>query len=723
MAKQADVSGTVKDFLAARLGEFQTANTAEDGQRAEGKIDLEFLNLKQWGKEKAAREDSGKPTLTIDQIGEPYRQLVGALRKAHPGIQVAPVDNGADKVTAERYQGAIRHIERTGGAKPAREEAFKGCVGPGWGYYRLYADWDYQDGAQDPAALFDQCIKYQPIENQFTVFRDPSCPIHEPWKARFCILVEDIPTDEFTRRWPDAITPNASTVFEASGMAMPDWHPTTSVRVADCFYLETVKGEEIALLDDGSTAPAKAVPVGRTVVQKRIPVQTIVKLAKITAAEILEGNDEKTGGREEPWPFIPVVPMYGEAITVDGKRYLRGIVRAARDPQRMYNYQNSELVYELALSPKSKVIMAEGQMEGYEAMWKNAPSSAHPALFYKPTALNGERVPEPHVAQFTDPAKIQALVVAINQHKADLRSTTGWYDATDPNRKNADQSGRAIQARKDAQAEGSVNFFESFSVAMLFEAMLLIGAHGRPGAIARLYNRKGRGIRIAGLEDETTSETLKIGDPYQTDDGKTAYFEWGAGRYDLAVSIGASYGTRRQEAAFAQIELMKALPEQMSAAMAPMAVRNMDWPGASEIADRLDATLPPEIRGDKDKKNAIPPEAMKAIQEAHQMVDMLTQQLNQATEAIKTDEVKRTAEVQKVQAIEANKLQIAQIEAESAALKVRADVMIALAGLDVKEGTAALQEETKRLAKLADLHIEAEQLTIQGKPQGGETVQ
>lgn len=706
------LSPTALEFLKLALERWRSAETAESDLRTEGELDLQFLNLEQWDATIKNDRGTSRPSLTIDQIGEPYRQLVGQFRRAHPGIEISPVDNGADQETAERYQGAIRHIETTGGAKAAREEAFKGAVGPGWGYYRLYADWDYNDQSSDPKALFDQCIKYQAIENQFTVFRDPACPLHEPWKARFCLLIEDIPKEEFKSRWPKAIA-SSQEAMTATGMTLPDWYPETSVRVADYFYLEQVDLPEVAELEDGSVVPVAQVPAGATIRQKRIPKQTIVKLAKITGAEVIEGNAEKSAGREEPWPFIPVVPMFGESLTVKGKRSLRGIVRAARDPQRMYNYQNSELVYELALAPKSKVIMAEGQDEGYEDMWKNAATTPFGALKYKPTSLNGERVEGPRIAQFTDPAKIQALVIAINQHKADLRSTTGWYDTTDPNRKNSDQSGRAILARKDAQTEGSVNYMESGASALRFEAMLLLGA------IPKLYNRPGRGIRIAGLEDDTKSETMVIGQAYPTKDGNgQAFFAWGAGRYDITVDIGASYGTRRQEAASWQLELMKVLPPEMAAAMAPVAVRNMDGPGNKEIADRLDRTLPPNVRGDEKNGKQLPPEVTQAIQQRDQMIDMLTQQLQKATESIKTEEVKRDGEMQKTQMVEDTKLRVAQVQAESAAEKNRVDAMIAYAQLDADGGKVALQEETKRLLKLADLHLQAEQVLAQPSGNG-----
>ena len=718
-------------LLTLALTRWQSAETAEHELRLEGETDLQFLNLQQWDSTILSQRGPERPALTIDQIGEPYRQIVGQFRRAHPGIQISPVDNGADQDTAERYQGAIRHIEATGGAKAAREEAFKGCAGPGWGFYRLYTEFEYsQDGRipDDPAAVFDQCIKYQPIENQFTVFRDPSTPIHEPWKCGWALQIEDVPLEAFKSRWPGRLT-TAQDAFAATGLALPDWFPEGSVRVADYFYLEAVPQPEMALLSDGRALPvpqaeaelaaqrmASQPPAGAvlglsmpsasaalTIVQRHTPTRQAVKRAKISGAEILEGEGQDgegrpTTGREEPWPFIPIVPMWGEALTVKGKRTVRGIVRAARDPQRMYNYQNSELVYELALAPKSKVIMAEGQDEGYEDLWKRAPSEAFPALKYKPTSLMGQPVPPPQVAHYTDSTKIQALVVAINQHKSDLRSTTGWYDATDPNRKNADQSGRAILARKESQTEGSINFMESASQAIRFEAMLLLGA------IPKLFNRPGRAIRIAGLEDDTASETLTIGQPVTKPDGSPGYFQWGAGRYDIRVDIGASYGTRRQEASTFQIELMKVLPPEMSAAMAPIAVRNMDGPGNREIADRLDRTLPAQIRTDPAKGS----DPRQLAQENAQLKQVLQQHeavIKGLQEAVQQEMVKAEADVKKEQTAEAGKLAIERLKAEVEAMKVRADLIKLTAELDADAGKIALQEETKRLLKAADLSL------------------
>lgn len=641
-------------FITKALTQWRTADTAEGGgagsMRYEGLLDQKFLNLQQWDEnDERDRLAANKPTLVIDQIGEPYRQLTGQLRRARPAIQINPVDNGADIDTAEVFQGLYRHIEVTGGAKPARDEAAKGMCGPGWGYYRVITEFEYDnaDPTRQPGPeLFDQCIKYQPIENQFTVFRDPSCPLHEPWKARFTLVIENVPTDTVKEKWPHAKV-TSQEAFAATGVSTPEWFPEGSVRVADYFYVEETDGLPIALLADGRAVPLELAPPNVAILQKRTPKIRKVKLAKITGAEILEGNDDLTAGRDFPSDYIPVIPMYGESLVVDGKRTLRGIVRAARDPQRMYNYQNSELVYELALAPKSKVIMAEGQDEGYEQMWEQAPVKAFPALKYKPTSLLGQPVAPPSIAQFTDATKIQALTVAINQHKADLRSTTGWYDATDPGRKNTDQSGKAILARKEAQSEGSVNYTENFGNALHYEAMVVMSM------IPRIYNRTGRILRIVGLEDDTKTEEVTVGQPrkgkQKQQRGVQGIFAWGAGRYDVTISIGASYSTRRQEAAEVQLELMKVLPPPMAAAMAPSAVANMDWPGAREVSERLKRALPPELQ-DNDEQDEDDPELLKQqLMAAEQKSQEMMQVIQQLQEAVKTDQVKAEADLQKTQ--------------------------------------------------------------------------
>jgi hypothetical protein len=715
--KKIEPTGDDKNaFLITALNQWRSADSAESGGegslRFEGELDLQFLNLQQWDpNDERDRLASDKPALVIDQIGEPYRQLTGQLRRAKPSIQINPVDNGADVDTAEIYQGLYRHIEMTGHAKAARDEAAKGMCGPGWGYYRLITDFEYdstealqpgEDGAL-PAHLFDQCIKYQPIENQFTVFRDPACPLYEPWKARFALVIEAVPEDTFKRDYPNAKCTRQD-AFSATGIASPEWFPEGYVWVADYFYVEETDGLPLAMLQDGRIVPLELAPEGVPILQRRTPKIRTVKLAKISACEILEGNEDKTAGRDFPSDYIPIIPMYGESLVVKGKRTIRGIVRAARDPQRMYNYTSSEIVYELALSPKSKALIPFGGDEDLQEMWKQAPVKAFPGLYYNAYDKTGRQLPPPVVAQFTDPAKIQALSVNLSQHKADLRSTTGWYDATDPNRKNSDQSGRAILARKEAQAEGAANYLENFGAALKYEAMVVLSM------IPRVYNRVGRVLRIVGLEDQTDSKDVTYGHPMKPSKaGKMVQkaFQWGTGRYDITVDIGAGASTRRQESAEAQIELMKVLPEQMAAVMAPSAVRQMDWPGARETAKQLERTLPPEVRGEEEGNED--PATLKAnLQQAQTQMQEMGQVIQGLQQAVKTDQVKAEADLQKTQQSDQTKAAMAQednaVKLQIAQMEIESQERIEAAKLAAERELA----EMKLAADLEKVRIQAE---------------
>ena len=698
MAKKKAKAEPVSDgltFIQQAMKRWETANTAEAKMRLEGEIDGQFLNLDQWDKaDKDARESSGKPTLTIDQIGEPFRQGVGQMRGAKPTIQVNPVDSGADQDTAEVFQGLIRHIEITGGAKAARDESFKSAFGIGLGYHRILAEFANVD-QDNPEAIFDQSLRYQAIDNPFIVFMDPATPPHRPEESRFCHVIEDIPKDEFERRWPGKLA-TSQDAFSATGISMPEWFPEGSVRVSDYYYVEEGPDPtlpEYALLADGQVVPAAEIPEGAEVVQRRHPISRTVRLAKITGAEILEGEGEQpTEGRKQDCQYIPVIPMYGESMVVKGQRTRRGIVRSARDSQRQYNYHNSELTYELALAPKSKVIMAEGQDEGYEKMWEMAPTQAFPALKYRPVSLLGQPVPAPQIAQFTDSAKIQSLVVAINQNKADLRSTTGWYDATDPGRRNADQSGKAILARKESQSEGAITYKENFGQALMYEALVLLDW------IPKVYARPGRVLRIVGLEDESKRDTVTVGADRETRDGVRGIFEWGAGRYDVTVSIGASYTSRRQEGANQQIELMKILDPQMRAAMAPITIRNMDWPGARETADQVEKVLPPELRADEgrpDGEEPDPQQLMQAIQQAQAKEQEMMQVIQGLQKAISEKQVEAESAMAKQQAADQVKMQIEQGKAQIEQMKVQASERAEAMALLMKQAAQESADSVK----------------------------
>ena len=74
-----------------------------------------------------------------------------------------------------------------------------------------------------------------------------------------------------------------------------------------------------------------------------------------------------------------------------------------------------------------------------------------------------------------------------------------------------------------------------------------------------------------------------------------AVYDLAAGKYDLTVEAGPSFTTRREEAASQMIELIRAFPE-AAPVLGDLLAKNLDWPGADEIAQRLKALLPPQLQ-------------------------------------------------------------------------------------------------------------------------------
>lgn len=696
----------VQVFLHTARQRWLTANEAEADNRKEGLTDLQFLNLDQWPPEiRKARDTPGqeRPCLTIDQIGEPYRQLTNKVRQARSSIRILPEDGEANKKTAERLQELIRGIEYASDAQIAYVTAFEGAVGPGWGYARIRGEYE------DATASRDQVIKIDAIENQFSTWIDPAAKEPDRRDMRFAFVAEAMPTDAYTDKYGESMAATGSReLFQGIGANWQDWFPEGRIIVAEYYYRDD---DSVILveLDNGMVLKKSEAPKELKIVEEWTATTPIVKWAKINGLEILEGNEEKTAGRRIPGTTIPIRPCFGQQLNVDGKRVVRGLVRAARDPQQMYNYNNSALVEDLALVPKTKMLLAEGQEEGHELELQQSLNAPTPYIRYKPTSLGDKLVPAPSVTQFTDPSKIQSLVIAINQNKADLRSTLSFYDPSDPSRKNTDQSGKAILARKAELDQGNTGYLENYSRFLTSMGKLLLEW------IPEIYDRPGRVMRGMDLEDNPTF--MMLNQPYRKNHeglpeavdptamalggGQNAYehIDLTKGAYGVKVTVGASYLTMRQEAAENGLKLMEVLPTQ-APSFADVVVRNLDGPGNEEIADRLKRQLPPQITGGEDRSHESNPEQLQAaIAQAKQKEQEMLTVIRGLQEAIKIDQAKIEGELAKVQTSAQAEGQQAQ---RSDAVKIR------IAEMDNE--TKLLLEDKKIAADLAlaRLKIEAD---------------
>ena len=581
---------------------FVTSSDAESDIRKAALDDLEFRAGDQWPDEiKRQRYNDQRPCLTINQIPQFIRQITNDQRQNRPSIQINPVDSEADPDTAEVLEGMVRHIEYDSGADAAYDTAFQAAVTGGFGYFRI-------NTAYTDSGSFEQDIKILRIRNAFTVYFDPSCKEPDYSDAMYAFIVETLSKDEFKEQYPDATLSNMGE-WNSTG---DGWISKDECRVAEYFYREAktktlyeVDGEVVDKLPEGKTAN-----------KTRTTQQYSVKWVKMTGDEVLESTD---------WPgkWIPIIPVLGDELDIDGKRILEGIVRNAKDPQRQYNFMSSATTETIALAPKAPFIGVAGQFENFESDWQRANISNVPFLQYNNISVNGQPSPAPQRQTF-NPA-IEATTNAMMQSSQDLKAVTGIYQAALGAQGN-ETSGKGILARQQQSHGANFHFVDNLSRSLRHGGRIIVDL------IPHIYDTE-RVMRIIGEDGKQSTVQLKPGAQEEQQEMGQAVkkiFDVTVGKYDVTVNTGPSYQTKRQEAVASQMQLVASFPQIMPVA-GDIMVRNMDWPGAEEIADRMEKMLPPQLQ---ENEGQLPPQVQQQVAQLTQQNQMLTQELQKATEEI-----------------------------------------------------------------------------------------
>jgi hypothetical protein len=178
--------------------------------------------------------------------------------------------------------------------------------------------------------------------------------------------------------------------------------------------------------------------------------------------------------------------------------------------------------------------------------------------------------------------------------------------------------------------------------------------------IPKIYDTQ-RIARIIGVDGETGMAKIN---PEQPEAVKKITDETGVvidkiynpsvGRYDVVVTTGPSYMTKRQEAMDAMSQILQGNPS-LWAVAGDLFVKNMDWPGAEEMSARLRKTIDPKVLADEDEDPALQAaqQQMQAMgQEMEQMHQML-QNVSQSMEAQKLRIEEYNAETKRISAVAA----------------------------------------------------------------------
>lgn len=548
------------DFMNEMRTRFGLAYEADSENRVRALDDVRFVSVQgeQWD-EYQKRKRKTRPCYEFNRLRQHIRQVTGDQRQNRPQIKLRAVEQ-SDKDTADIMQGLIRNIESISNADKAYDTAFDWAVTGGFGVWRLTTQYNSDDS-------FEQDIRIQEISNPFTAYCDPSAQEFDRRDANYWFIITRMGKEEFKQKYPEQELSD----FEGANYDIQHWIDDASITLCEYWYKEYEK-KNLLLLSNGNTVYEDEVPDRQTLMMNGI---TVIKEREVEVAKVKMALMTGAGTiSESEWAgkFIPIVPVFGDTVDIDGKFHYSGMVRFGKDAQRVYNFHRTTMIETIANAPKVPYLVTPSQIKGFENLWKQANAENMPFLPYNSDPQAGG------MPQRSGGVEVPSALITASQYDAeDIKAVTGQFDASMGMRGN-ETSGRAILARQREGDTATFSYIDNLSRAIRYTGEILVDL------IPKIYDTE-RVVRILGIDggekwvainkiqiDQMTGQEIKTNDITQ-------------GKYDVTVSVGASYSTQRQEASEALMEMMG--NQMLAPVVADLLAKNLDIPNSDELEKRL----------------------------------------------------------------------------------------------------------------------------------------
>jgi hypothetical protein len=374
-----------EEFLSLARSRFKEAAEDERELREEAALDLRMVSGDQWDpKVKAARVKRKRPVETFPRMHTFVQQVSNEARQNKQESTFIPAEEG-DKETAEVMEGLARHIHYDSQAQIAIETAVEYSAAGGFGYFRYTTEFCDDDSEY-------QELKIKSVFDPFAVYGIlyPTCFGQKP---RFAFVTMPISKEEFKAQHPKS--PIVTLGWdEAATKYGSEWVGTDTIQIAEYWYVEEITVE-------GRKRPKR-----------------VVTSCQISGAEVLPDSETTWAGTD-----IPICPVLGKLMIVDGKPVLQSVVRHQRGAQRLLNYYKNRVAETIGTSPIGPWVAAMGSIpENQRGAWAN-PSSTDILEYELKYYADGKAAPAPQRQTFEPP--IQALTQAAAMEIDDMKGV-GW---------------------------------------------------------------------------------------------------------------------------------------------------------------------------------------------------------------------------------------------------------------------------------------------------------
>jgi hypothetical protein len=515
------------------------------------------------------------PRMEVDKTSKELVRIFSEYRNNRISVDFRPDDENGDDDTADTLDGLYRADFEDGGQE-TQDNAFEEGVGGGMGAWRLRACYENEADPDNDR----QRIKWEPITDaDRRLFFGPSL-FRDKHDAKWCIVLNPIPEEEFHEEYGE----KADSDFAQWPVCLFKWHNATDkiVYLGEYYEVDEEKSEKVTLqhpVDEEEKILFDPTPekldelkaLGWEVHRSRTVKKPKVMKYTMSGAEVLD--EERIAG-----PNIPIIVYYAKRWVVENVEHCAGHVRKAKDPQRVYNAQISQLAEIAAISPFERPIFDPEQVAGLESQWAEGNIKRHPYSLARALRNEDGTIAQTGAVGKVEPTQVPAALAALIQLSGqDIADITGSSEQADE--VPANTSAKAIELVHSRVDVRTFIYTDNFGAAVQRSGVVWKGMAGE------LYVEEGRKMRA--IDEKGGEKYVELGEPGIAKDGSQIQRNVFDGSYRCIVDIGPSSRTRRDATVRSLVGMAQAASEaqdqELAAACITAALAEMDGEGINDL--------------------------------------------------------------------------------------------------------------------------------------------
>jgi hypothetical protein len=571
-------SQRLRDTHAEALRQFDAIQSALRNERLQCLKDRRFYSIAgaQW-EGPLEQQYENKPKFEVNKVGLAVQRVVNEYRNNRITVDFVSRD-GSPTEMADVCNKLFRADEQDSTANEAYDNAFEEAVGGGFGAWRLKAAYEDDEDPDNDR----QRIRIEPIyDADSSVYFDLDAKRQDKADATHAFVLYSVTRDAYVEKYGDDPTTWPKEVYQT----FFDWDTPDIVYVAEYYCVEDVSEKQYVYraldgteekyletdFEKDETLEETLSAIGSEMVRERTIRRKRVRKYLLSGGKILK-DDGYIAGK-----CIPIVPVYGKRWFVDNVERCMGIVRLAKDAQRLKNMQLSKLGEISALSSIEKPIFVPEQVAGHQVMWANDNLKNYSYLLVNPiTGPDGSMQVSGPVAYTKSAAVPPAMAALLQVTEQDIDDILGNQREGDKIVSNI--SGDAVEMVQQRLEMQAFLYMSNYAKAVQRCGEIWL-------SMARdVYVEPKR--KMKGVDEEGRASTIELMQPAMDENGAlTSRNDVTQATLDVVTSVGPSFATQRAATRRTLLSMMQfAQDPQIQKMLLAALMQNIEGDGVKDVA-------------------------------------------------------------------------------------------------------------------------------------------